>query len=131
MRARETLLYDDRLDGRIDAPTFDRRREESQGELESVRRELARLDAAERDYLDEGSLLLELASRAYELYEAQPASEKRRLVNLVLSNCVWKDGALSADYRQPFDLLAVAAAEGEGAASAGGVSGASRPGWYP
>ena len=110
---------------------YDRRREETRTELEGVRREVARLDAAERDYLDEGSLLLELASRAHDLYLSQPASEKRRLVNLVLSNCVWKDGALSAEYRQPFDLLAVATAEGEGVASAGGATGASRHGWYP
>lgn len=52
-------------------------------------------------------------------------------MNLVLSNCTWKDGVLSAEYRQPFDLLAVAAAEGEGAGLAEGASGASRPGWYP
>ena len=131
LRARSTLLYDDRLEGRIDAAEYDRRRAEAQTALEGVQRELARLDAAERDYLDEGSLLLELASRSYDLYSAQPVSEKRRLVNLLLSNCTWKDGVLSADYRQPFDLLAVATAEGEGAALAGGASGAERPGWYP
>ncbi len=120
-----------RLDGRIDAATYDRRRAESRGDLERVQGELERLAAAEEDFLAEGSLLLELASRAFELYCAQPASEKRRMVNLVLSNCFWKDGVLTADYREPFGLLAVATAEGEGAALAGGASGAERPGWYP
>ena len=131
LRARENLLYDDRLAGRLDTAEYDRRAAETRNELERVRREMVRLDAAAEDYLAEGSLLLDLASRAHDLFLAQPASEKRRMVNLVLSNCVWKDGVLSAEYRQPFDLLAVAAAEGEGATLAVGASGASRPGWYP
>ena len=131
LRARASLLYDDRLEGRLGTEEYDRRSAEGRAELERVGREIARLDAAQEDYLAEGSLLLDLASRAYDLFMAQPASEKRRMVNLVLSNCTWKDGTLRADYRQPFDLLAVAAAEGEGAALAGGATGAERPGWYP
>jgi hypothetical protein len=34
-------------------------------------------------------------------------SEKRRLLNFVLSNSSWKDGRLIPGYRKPFDLLAV------------------------
>jgi hypothetical protein len=30
----------------------------------------------------------------------------RHFLNSVLSNCTWKDGQLTATYRQPFDLLA-------------------------
>jgi hypothetical protein len=33
------------------------------------------------------------------------AAEKRRLWASDLSNCTWKDGQLTAAYRQPFDLL--------------------------
>jgi site-specific DNA recombinase len=131
LRARASLLYEDRLERRIDVGEYDRRHAEVREALAGVQRELARLDAAEEDYLAEGALLLELASRAYDLYTAQPASEKRRLVNLVFLNCTWKDGVLSADYREPFGLLAVASAEGEGTALAGGASGAERSGWYP
>jgi hypothetical protein len=36
----------------------------------------------------------------------QPAREKRRLLNFVLSNCSWEDGEVVATFRQPFDLLA-------------------------
>jgi site-specific DNA recombinase len=28
------------------------------------------------------------------------------LLNFVVSNCVWKNGELTADLRQPFDMLA-------------------------
>jgi hypothetical protein len=42
-------------------------------------------------------------------FESQPPSEKRKLLDFVLSNCCWKDGQLEAKYRQPFDLIASAA----------------------
>ncbi len=32
--------------------------------------------------------------------------EKRRILNFVLSNSIWKDGHLLPNYRQPFDILA-------------------------
>ncbi len=56
--------------------------------------------------LEEGVQLLELANRAHDLFQKQPPSEKRRLLNFVLSNCTWKGGELSAEFRQPFDMLA-------------------------
>ena len=56
--------------------------------------------------MSEGIRLLELAQRAGSLFRQQQRTEKRRLIGFVLSNCTWKDGQLTADYRQPFDLLA-------------------------
>ncbi len=38
--------------------------------------------------------------------DRQPAREKRRLLNFVLSNCSREDGEVVATFRQPFDLLA-------------------------
>jgi len=55
--------------------------------------------------------LLELAHNAHVLFESQPPAEKRKLLDFVLSNCSWKDGELTAKYRQPFDVLAVAVAK--------------------
>jgi site-specific DNA recombinase len=63
---------------------------------------------ANRSYMEEGIKLLELSRRASELFDKQTATEKRRLLNFVLSNCSWKHGRLTAGFRQPFDMLAVA-----------------------
>jgi hypothetical protein len=49
--------------------------------------------------------LLELAQRAVILYEKQTVGEKRRIINFVCSNSLWKDGRLQPNYRQPFDIL--------------------------
>ena len=61
---------------------------------------------ANQGHIEEGISLLELAQRASTLFEKQPAAEKRRLLDFVVSNSTWKDGELAAEYRQPFDLLA-------------------------
>ena len=76
---------------------------EEQGRLQ---RDIERHEDAEQSYMDEGLRILELARNAQALFERQPAREKRRLLNFVLSNCTWEDGEVSATFRQPFDLLA-------------------------
>ncbi len=34
-------------------------------------------------------------------------AEKRRLLDYVVSNSTWKNGKLTPQYRQPFDIIAV------------------------
>ena len=69
-----------------------------------------------------GVTILELADRAAELFEKQVASEKRRLLDFVVSNCRWADGELTVKFRQPFDMIAVGATESIRPKAAGGVS---------
>jgi hypothetical protein len=56
--------------------------------------------------MDEGVQILELARNAQKLFEQQEPREKRRLLNLALSNCTWDGGEVVATFRQPPDLLA-------------------------
>jgi hypothetical protein len=63
-----------------------------------------------RSYIEEGVQLLELAHNGHALFESPPAPEKRKVLDFILSNCTWKGGELTAKYRQPFDILAVAGA---------------------
>ena len=46
--------------------------------------------------MDEGVRILELARNAQSLFERQPAREKRRRLNFLLSNCTWEDGEVVA-----------------------------------
>ena len=39
-------------------------------------------------------------------YPTESMQEKRRILRLVLSNSVWKDGRLEPAYKKPFDFLA-------------------------
>jgi len=81
--------------------------------------EIAKHEAAEQSYMDEGVRLLELAQNAQALFERQTAREKRRLLNFLLSNCTWQDGTVVVKLRQPFDLIMETAVCAERAAPAG------------
>jgi site-specific DNA recombinase len=75
-------------------------------EQRRLQHDIDRHEEAEQSYMDEGVRILELARNAQALFERQPAREKRRLLNFVLSNCSWEDGEVVSTFRQPFDLLA-------------------------
>ena len=69
-------------------------------------RDIERHQGADQSYLEEGGRLIELAQNAQRLFEKQDAREKRRLLNFLVSNCSWQGGELTANMRQPFDLIA-------------------------
>ena len=102
-------MYMDKQDGRIDNDFFDRKAAEFRSQQCRLMRDIEAHQAANKSYIEEGIKLLGLAQRAHRLFESQPPSEKRKLLDFVLSNCRWKGGHLEADYRQPFDLIASAA----------------------
>lgn len=54
-----------------------------------------------------------------DLFEKQPASEKHRLLNFVLSNSFWANGELTPEFCQPFEMLANMATVGTQKMAAG------------
>ena len=122
LQKRIEAMYIDKLDGRVDAAFYDRKTAEWREEQREILRAIDRHDEANKSYLDEGVLILELAERAVELFEKQEPSEKRRLLDFVLSNCTWANYELTPEFRQPFDMIAVAATESAKIKVAGGSS---------
>ena len=57
-------------------------------------------------YVETRARLLELTRNMHRLFEKQEAAEKRRLLNFVVSNSVWKDDEIVPTWRQPFDMIA-------------------------
>jgi site-specific DNA recombinase len=96
-------MYMDKLDGRIAAEFFDGKAPDFRAEQCRVTHDLRAHRAANRSYIENSIKLLDLARQAYSLFESQPATEKRKLLDFVVSNCRWKDGHL-ATYRKPFNL---------------------------
>ena len=113
LQSRLDVMYDDKLDGRIDASFFDRKASEIRLEQDRLTRTLQSHQNANQTYFEEGAALLELAARARELFEQQEPKDQRKLLNYLVSNCSWRDGRLSAEYRQPFDIVAKMAVETE------------------
>jgi site-specific DNA recombinase len=106
LQKRIDAMYLDKLDGRVDAAFFDKMSAEWRAEQNRCQRQIDRHLEADKFYMDEGIQILELARNAQKLFDRQQPREKRRLLNLMLSNCSWEDGEVIATFRQPFDLLA-------------------------
>jgi site-specific DNA recombinase len=107
IQSRIDKMYEDRLDGRIDGRFFDTKANEFRQKQKEIARSIERHGSANKNYFRETGILLELASLAHKLFKKQKPEEKRRLLRFVLSNCSWKDDELTANFRQPFDLLRV------------------------
>lgn len=99
-------MYVDKLDGRIDAVMYDRMASEWRKEQARCLQEIGWHQTAEQSYMDEGVALLTIAKDSQRLFDKRPAADKRRLLNFVLSNSTWRDGELTATFREPFDIIA-------------------------
>src|SRR5258708_2292699 len=130
LRNRIHAMYIDKLDGRIDRSFYVQMSEQWRVEQEKLAQEITLHQAADQCYLDEGVRLLELAHSSQRLFAKQEPSEKRRLLNFVLSNSTWKGGELSIIFRQPFDLISEIATSGPGDGSGGGGNPSDRPSWW-
>ena len=51
-------------------------------------------------------MILELANDIQPLFERQPAQEKKRLLDYLLSNCTCDGAHLEVEFRQPFKIIA-------------------------
>jgi hypothetical protein len=99
-------MYVDKLDGRIDGEFYDRKAAEFRAEQARIMSDIETHRVAMEGYVDHGARLRDLAARAAELFEAQPATEKRKLLDYVVSGCRWKGGALEPVFREPFGMVA-------------------------
>jgi site-specific DNA recombinase len=98
--------YEDKLSGRISAEFWERKATEWNEEMSRVQVAIAKHQTASMSYVQTGIQILELANRAYGLYLAQNNFERRRLLDILLSNCTFYQGTLYPTYRKPFDILA-------------------------
>ena len=105
LQSRIDKAYDHCLDGVITEEEFAKRSGAWRKEKEEILSTIQKHEKANRSYLEEGFMLLELTQHIVSLYIKQDSAEKRKLLQLVYSNSLWKDGNLIPSYRQPFDIL--------------------------
>ena len=98
-------MYEDRLEGRISKDVYDRKshdlRTQSLELLGRMNEMRASAPAPVQDAID----LMDLTSRAAELFLMQPAPEKQRFLKLVLKAATWQDGRLCSEFENPFESL--------------------------
>jgi hypothetical protein len=86
-------------------PFFDRKSADWRRDQDGILRNIQVHQDADQSYIEDGIQLLELASDAHGLFLEQEPTEKRRLLAFMVSSASWKEGELSVDLRQPFNLI--------------------------
>ncbi len=99
-------LYLDKLKGRISDEQYDKFYANFRDQLADINVRLARLQEAEDNYYINANYVLQLASRAYELFKSSEVEEKRQLLKLVLSNLRIEGESVLWDVQKPFDVIA-------------------------
>jgi hypothetical protein len=124
-------MYEDRLAGRIDVSMFERKSTEFRERQARILAEIEAHGTADDQYVESGIWLFELARNMHRLFEKQTPTEKRHLLNLVVSNSVWKNGTINATWRQPFDMIADANRGKENASGLATSGSANFDNWLP
>ena len=98
--------YVDKIEGTIDITYWKTVSEKWRSEQDIVNLEIEKFQQADRNYVDKGTQILELAKNAYSLYQKQDFEEKRKLLKCLLSNCTLDGLTIYPTYNKPFDLIA-------------------------
>nr|NGX60467.1 hypothetical protein [Chlamydiota bacterium] len=102
IQKRLNQIYDDKLDGLIDEKMYLERVSTYKGRQAEIVEQMGRHEKADQNFYVTANLVMNLASRAWEIFESSEAGEKRQLLDLVFQNLELKDASLSVQVREPF-----------------------------
>jgi site-specific DNA recombinase len=98
-------LYLDKLKGRITDDEYDKFYQSFREQVAGIDTRLGMLQEAEDNYYITAKYLLELANRAYELFERSEVEERRQLLKLVLQNLRVEGKTVRYEGIKPFDTI--------------------------
>jgi hypothetical protein len=105
------MLYEDRLDGRIDAATYDGKAGAIREEQLKIQQKIARAEAHALPPLQSAVETMLRASQAAEEFPDASGAEQRQLARSVLKEAPWKGGELRISLREPFEKLRLSNSE--------------------
>jgi len=94
IKARIETMYLDKLDGLITQEFYDKQSATWRREQDILLRKIQDIQKGAPAPIDQAVDMLQLTSRASELFLQQPAVEQRRFLQLVVEKAAWQDGAL-------------------------------------
>lgn len=98
-------MYEDKLDGSITESYYNKKREEFRAKQRELHKKMGKLQIADEEYYLSSDYILNLASRASELFESSEPHEKRQLLKMTLQNLVLEDNSVRYNELKPFDKI--------------------------
>ncbi len=97
--------YLDKLDGKIGEEFWYSKAQEWSGEKENLSIKLLAFQRADTLYLENTNFILELAKNAAQRFESGSVEGKRRVIDTITGNCVYKDGNLDVELKSVFSMI--------------------------
>ena len=98
-------MYEDRLERRITLEIYDTKVQELKQKQVEILKQMELHERADENYYIQLGRLLELASRAHELFTRSKVDQKRRLLQSLLSNLTLSGKNLSISLQEPYNLI--------------------------
>ena len=105
LEARVEVLYNDRLDGRINASFYDAKAAEIRVQQQAILRKMEQIQSGTPAPIEAALDLIRLTSCAAILFREQSGKEQRRLLSTVMKTASWQAGALRLEFEEPFETL--------------------------
>jgi site-specific DNA recombinase len=99
------IMYEDRLEGRLSAAEYDTQVEKQKIKQQEILHNLEKYKNANTSYYITASKILDVASRASELFESSEIDEKRLILKNVLQNLKLDDKKLTYELKTPYNML--------------------------
>lgn len=98
-------MYEDRLEGRVSLEMYDRKYKELRAQGLELLRRINEIQASAPAPVRLAIDLMDLTSRAADLFLTQPPHEKQGFLRLVLKSASWQHGRLQTEFEEPFENL--------------------------
>jgi len=98
--------YEDKLKGSIPEDMWRKKHDIWMAEKDEILTEIESINSQKGEYIEEGINLIELAQHTENIYKNGSPEVKRKLVEIVSSNRVLRDGSIEFYYQKPFNWLA-------------------------
>jgi len=106
LQNRLDAIYIDKLDKNIMPEKYSQLEADFRKQQKETREEINKHEKANINYFELGSNLLELSVKAKQIYlNREKVEDKRRLLHLIFSNLILKDGKVDKTYTKPFQII--------------------------
>ena len=102
---RISVMYEDRLDGRITTDKYDQMLKKYEEKKQELEVKMKQYGNANKSFYITANQVLSLAQRAYEIFESSEAEEKRQLLNFLFQNLKLEGKNLLFKVKTPFDTV--------------------------